>query len=59
MGLFLPLFQGLLLIGCGLFLLSKESEAMRGFGDRFKKKYPDQYQRLLAWRIRLISLFKK
>jgi len=59
MGLFLPFLQGLLLIGCGLFLLSKESEVMKRFGNRFKERYPEQYQRLLVWRTRLISRFKK
>ena len=59
MGLFLPFLQGLVLIGCGLLLLSKESEAMRRFGDRLKARYPEQYERLLLWRNRWISRFKK
>ncbi len=59
MGLFLPFLQGLVLIGCGLLILSKESETMKRLGDRFKERYPEQYERLLRWRNRLISRLKK
>lgn len=58
-GLFLPVLQGFLLIGCGLWLLSKESTFMRRVTDRMKEKYPTQHQRLLAWRSRLLGMFKK
>ncbi|MFQ5843024.1 MAG: PGPGW domain-containing protein [Thermodesulfobacteriota bacterium] len=59
MGLFLPFLQGLLLVGCGLLLLSKESEVMKRVSDRLKERYPRQYERILVWENRLISLFKK
>jgi uncharacterized membrane protein YbaN (DUF454 family) len=58
-GLFLPVLQGFLLIGFGLWLLSKESTLMKKFADRLKEKYPSQHQRLLAWRSRLQGIFKK
>jgi len=58
-GLFLPVLQGFLLIGCGLWFLSRESTLMRGFSNRLKKRYPRQHERLLAWKSRLIALFKK
>ena len=58
-GLFLPILQGVLLIGLGLWLLSKESTLMRRFADRMKEKFPRQHQRLLAWRSRLLALFKR
>ncbi len=58
-GLFLPVLQGWLLIGCGLLLLSKESEVMKRFSSLFQEKYPGQYQRLLVWKSRLVSFFKK
>jgi len=58
-GLFLPVLQGFLLIGCGLWLLSKESKVMRRFADRLTKKYPNQHQRLLIWKGRLVALFKR
>jgi hypothetical protein len=59
MGLFLPFLQGVLLIGCGLLLLSKESEIMKRLSDRVKERYPEQYDRLLLLKNRLISFFKK
>jgi uncharacterized membrane protein YbaN (DUF454 family) len=58
-GLFLPVLQGFLLIGCGLWLLSKESTVMRRFSNRLKKRYPRQHERVLAWRSRFLALFKK
>jgi len=58
-GLFLPFLQGLVLIGCGLLLLSKESEVMKRLGNQFKARYPEQYERFTLWRNRLISRFKK
>lgn len=58
-GLFLPVLQGFLLIGFGLWLLSKESILMKKFADRLNEKYPSQHQRLQAWKTRLIGIFKK
>jgi uncharacterized membrane protein YbaN (DUF454 family) len=58
-GLFLPILQGVLLIGLGLWLLSKESTLMRRLTDRLKEKFPRQHQSLLAWRSRLAALFKR
>ncbi|UCD72316.1 MAG: hypothetical protein JSW70_04800 [Syntrophobacterales bacterium] len=59
MGLFLPILQGFLLIGFGLWLLSKESTVMRRFSNRLQKRYPKEHQRFLAWKSRLVTLFKK
>jgi uncharacterized membrane protein YbaN (DUF454 family) len=58
-GLFLPLLQGLLLVGFGLWLLSKESRTVRELTNRLKKRYPRQHQRLLAWKSRVLALFKR
>ena len=58
-GLFLPVLQGFLLIGLGLWLLSKESMLMRRLANRLKERYPKQHQRLLDWKARLLSLFKR
>jgi uncharacterized membrane protein YbaN (DUF454 family) len=58
-GLFLPILQGILLIGLGLWLLSKESTLMRRLTDRLAEKFPRQHQRLLAWKSRLLALFKR
>jgi uncharacterized membrane protein YbaN (DUF454 family) len=58
-GLFLPVLQGFLLVGIGLWLLSKESRTIREFTDRLAKRYPRQHQRLLAWKTRLLALFKR
>jgi len=59
MGLFVPFLQGLVLIGCGLLFLSKESKLIKRFSDRFKEKYPEQYEHVFLWKNRLISRFKK
>jgi uncharacterized membrane protein YbaN (DUF454 family) len=58
-GLFLPLLQGLLLVGFGLWLLSKESRTIRELTNRLKKRYPKQHQRLLAWKSQVLALFKR
>jgi uncharacterized membrane protein YbaN (DUF454 family) len=58
-GLFLPVLQGFLLIGCGLWLLSKESRTIGAFSNRLKERYPSQHQRLLVWKGRILALFKR
>lgn len=45
-GLFLPLFQGVLFIFAGLYLLSRESETARHFLERLKQRYPGLDRRL-------------
>jgi uncharacterized membrane protein YbaN (DUF454 family) len=58
-GLFLPFLQGFLLIGFGLWLLSKESVLMKKLADRLKEKYPSHHQQLQIWKSRLLGIFKK
>jgi uncharacterized membrane protein YbaN (DUF454 family) len=58
-GFFLPVLQGFLLIGLGLWLLSKESRLMKKFADRLMEKYPTQHQKVQAWKSRILAIFKK
>jgi uncharacterized membrane protein YbaN (DUF454 family) len=56
MGFILPILQGFLLIGFGLWLLPKESMAIKGLSNRLKSRYPRQHKCLLSWRSRLLTL---
>jgi len=59
LGLFLPILQGVLFIMIGLAILSSRSKTIRRFLTYLEKRYPRQYQRVLAWRLKLRGRFKK
>jgi hypothetical protein len=59
LGLFLPVLQGILFIMIGLAILSSRSKTIRRFLTYLEKRYPQQYQRVVAWRLKIRSWFKK
>ena len=59
LGLFLPILQGVLFIMIGLAILSSRSKTIRRFLEYLNKRYPHQYQRVVAWRLKMKSRFKK
>jgi uncharacterized membrane protein YbaN (DUF454 family) len=59
LGLFLPILQGVLFIMIGLAILSSRSKTIRRFLTYLEKRYPHSYQRVVAWRLKLRSRFKK
>jgi uncharacterized membrane protein YbaN (DUF454 family) len=59
LGLFLPILQGLLFIMIGLAILSSRSKTIRRFLEYLEKRYPHQYQRVVTWRLKIRSWFKK
>ena len=59
LGLFLPILQGVLFIMIGLAILSSRSQTIRRFLTYLEKRYPRHYQRVVAWRLKLRSRFKK
>jgi uncharacterized membrane protein YbaN (DUF454 family) len=59
LGLFLPILQGLLFIMIGLAILSSRSKTIRRFLKYLEKRYPHQYQRVVTWRLKIKSRFKK
>jgi uncharacterized membrane protein YbaN (DUF454 family) len=59
LGLFLPILQGLLFIMIGLAILSSRSKTIRRFLKYLERRYPHQYHRVVAWRLRIRSWFKR
>ena len=59
LGLFLPILQGLLFIMIGLAILSSRSKTIRRFLKYLEKRYPHQYQRVVTWRLKIRSRFKR
>ena len=59
LGLFLPILQGVLFIMIGLAILSSRSKTIRRFLKYLEERYPRQYQRVVAWRLKIRSWFKK
>ena len=59
LGLFLPILQGLLFIMIGLAILSSRSKTIRLFLKSLEKRYPRQYQRVVTWRLKIKSRFKR
>ena len=59
LGLFLPILQGLLFIMIGLAILSSRSKTIRRFLKYLEKRYPHQYLRVVAWRLKIRSWFKR
>jgi uncharacterized membrane protein YbaN (DUF454 family) len=58
-GLFLPILQGFLFIMIGLAILSSRSKTIRRFLKYLEKRYPHQYDRVVSWRLKIRSWFKK
>ena len=59
LGLFLPILQGVLFIMIGLAILSSRSKTIRRFLKYLEKRYPHQYHRVVTWRVKIRSWFKK
>jgi uncharacterized membrane protein YbaN (DUF454 family) len=59
LGLFLPILQGFLFIMVGLAILSSRSELVRRFLRYLEKRYPQQHARMVHWRTKIRSWFKK
>jgi uncharacterized membrane protein YbaN (DUF454 family) len=59
LGLFVPILQGILFIMIGLAILSSRSKTIRRFLKYLEKRYPQQYHRVAAWRLKIRSWFKK
>ncbi|MGQ9646054.1 MAG: PGPGW domain-containing protein [Thermodesulfobacteriota bacterium] len=59
LGLFLPILQGILFIMIGLAILSSRSRTIRRFLKYLEKRYPHQYEKVVAWRLKIRSWFKK
>jgi uncharacterized membrane protein YbaN (DUF454 family) len=59
LGLFLPILQGILFIMIGLAILSSRSKTIRRFLKYLERRYPHQYHRVVAWRLRIRSWFKR
>jgi uncharacterized membrane protein YbaN (DUF454 family) len=59
LGLFLPILQGILFIMIGLAILSSRSKTIRRFLKYLEKRYPRQYQRVVAWRLKIRGWFSK
>jgi len=59
LGLFLPILQGILFIMIGLAILSSRSKTIRRFLKYLEERYPHQYNRVAAWRLRIRSWFKR
>jgi uncharacterized membrane protein YbaN (DUF454 family) len=58
LGLFLPILQGFLFIMIGLGILSSRSKKIRRFLEYLERRYPHQYHRVVAWRLKITSWFK-
>jgi len=58
-GLFLPILQGILFIMIGLAILSSRSRTIRRFLKYLERRYPHQYHRVVAWRLKVRKWFKK
>ena len=59
LGLFLPLFQGILFILIGLSILSSRSTLVRRFLKRLENRFPHQFERVEIWKEKIRNLFKK
>ncbi len=59
LGLFLPLFQGILFILIGLSILSSRSTLVRRFLKRLENRFPHQFERVEIWKGKIRHLFKK
>jgi uncharacterized membrane protein YbaN (DUF454 family) len=59
LGLFLPILQGFLFIMIGLGILSSRSKKIRRFLKYLENRYPHQYHRVAAWKLKIRSWFKK
>ncbi len=59
LGLFLPILQGILFIMIGLAILSSRSKTIRRLLDYLERKYPNHYEKLVAWKKKVRSWFKK
>jgi uncharacterized membrane protein YbaN (DUF454 family) len=59
LGLFLPILQGVLFIMIGLAILSSRSKTIRRFLKYLQKRYPLQYQKVVASRLKIRSWFKR
>ncbi len=59
LGFFLPILQGFLFIMIGLTILSSRSKTIRRFLKYLEKRYPHQYKRVVAWRLKIRSRLKK
>ena len=58
-GLFLPILQGILFIAIGFLILSRESRWAKKILVKFKKKYPEQYEKLEKLKQKFSSRFQK
>ena len=59
LGLFLPILQGFLFIMIGLAILSSRSKTIRRLLKYLERRYPHQYHRVEAWRLKIRGWFKK
>jgi len=59
LGLFLPILQGFLFIMIGLAILSSRSKTIRRFLKYIERRYPQRYHKVVAWRLKIRSWFKK
>ncbi len=57
-GLFLPILQGVLFIMIGLAILSTRSEKIKRLLKRLEDRYPQHYERVMAWRKKINTWFK-
>ncbi|OGP72298.1 MAG: hypothetical protein A2W09_02005 [Deltaproteobacteria bacterium RBG_16_50_11] len=58
LGLFLPILQGVLFIMIGLAILSSRSKMVKRFLEHVEKRYPHQYDHIVAWRNKIRHWFK-
>lgn len=49
-GCFLPILQGILFMTVGLFFLAEESPLLQKHLKRYEQKYPEQFQKIHAFR---------
>ncbi len=59
LGLFLPILQGVLFIMIGLAILSSRSKTIRRFLKYLEARYPHHYERIVHWKMKIRSWFKK
>ena len=59
LGLFLPFLQGILFIMIGLAILSSRSPTVQRFLHYLENRYPQYYERIEAWRKKILHWRKK
>jgi uncharacterized membrane protein YbaN (DUF454 family) len=59
LGLFLPILQGILFVMIGLAILSSRSKTIRRFLKYLETRHPHHYERIVHWRTKIRSWFKK